>query len=194
MFSNIDNNTYDSEFTSSNAKYHYDVTLEKSQELENGRLRLSQSSNENGTPFFIQEKVTQDDRTNYYNAMKHTFQVSRLSSLFFCKENIQIIQNAIRAGVYEKSHKKYVIDKQDPDTLKTIMRSIYLQHSKNQNNNITGQISQLNDIVIDYCVPKVYSEVLGYMKYKDDISSLAQPMDHPVKLTQDKTVELNRFF
>tara|TARA_B100000123_G_C25591528_1_gene367294 strand:- start:14 stop:598 length:585 start_codon:yes stop_codon:yes gene_type:complete len=194
MFSSIDNHKYDSQYTSVNAKNYMDPILAKSQELENGRIRLMDNTNENGTPFFIQEKVTQDDRTNYFNAMKHTFEISRLSSVFFCKENIEIIQNAIRVGVYKRSHNKYIIDKQDPDALKIIMKSVYLQNSKNQNNNITGQIKDLNQIVIDYCVPKIHSELIGYMKYKQDITSLAQPIDHPIKLTQDKTVELNRFF
>ena len=48
--------------------------------------------------------------------------------------NMEIIQNAIRAGVYDLSKKEYVVDKQDTDTLNIIMRSIYLQNSKNQPN------------------------------------------------------------
>lgn len=194
MYSSIDNHNYDSTYTSVNSNTYVDPVFAKTQELENGRVRLMNNSNENGTPFFVQERVTQDDKTNYYNAMKHTFQASRLSSMFFCKENIEIIQNGIRAGVYKRSMNKYVIDKQDPDAIKTIMKSIYLQYSKNQNNNITGQIEALNQMVLDYCIPKIYSEVMGYMKYKSDISSLAMPMEHPIKLSNDKTVELNRFF
>lgn len=160
----------------------------------NGRINLNANANENGTPFFIQEPVLQDDKTNYFNAMKHTLQTTRLSSVFFCKENIDIIQNAIRAGVYEYSKKAHIIDRQDPDSLKVIMRSIYLQYSKHQNIKITEQVEELNKKVVDYCVPKIYSEVVGYLRYKHDASTLAIPNDLPVHLTTDKTVELNRFF
>ena len=160
---------------------------------ENGRVRLSRETEENGMPFFIPEKVPNDDKTNYFNAMKHTLQNTQLSSLFFSLENINIIQNAIRAGVYELSNKKYIIDRQDSDNLKIVMRSIYLQYSLHRQDNIREQIETLNKLVTDYCIPKIHSEVIGYMKYKTDISTLAKPMDHPVHLHQDKTVELNRF-
>jgi len=35
---------------------------------------------------------------------------------------------------------------------------------------------------------------MGYLKYKQDASTLAVPVDHPIHITTDKTVELNRFF
>lgn len=180
------------EFTSVNASYNIDVDFQNYP--QNGRINFEQTQHENGTPFFIQEKVVQDDKTNYFNAMKHTLQVSRLSSVYFCKENIDIIQNGIRAGVYEKTNKKYIIDKQDPDTLKVIMRSIYLQYSQHRENDITRQVQDLNQMVFDYCIPKIYSELMGYLKYKQDASTLAIPVDHPIHITTDKTVELNRFF
>ena len=87
MYSSIDNHNYESTYTSVNSNTYVDPVFAKTQELENGRIRLTNNSNENGTPFFVQERVTQDDKTNYYNAMKHTFQASRLSNcscIFAC--------------------------------------------------------------------------------------------------------------
>ena len=78
--------------------------------------------------------------------------------------------------------------------LDVLLKHIFLQNSLHQNNNIKEQITTLNDIVIDYCVPKVYSELMAYIKYKEDITTLAVPMNHPIHLSVDKTVELNRFF
>ena len=49
------------------------------------------------------------------------------SAAFFSKENIQIIQNAIKAGVYKLSNGNFVVGNQNEDTLKIIMRSIYLE-------------------------------------------------------------------
>ena len=110
------------EYTSLNSPSTHDI---KQDDHNNGRINLNIQANENGTPFFIQEQVMQDDKTNYFNAMKHTLQTTRLSSVFFCKENIDIIQNAIRAGVYEYSKKVHIIDRQDPDTLKVIIYNTY---------------------------------------------------------------------
>ena len=159
---------------------------------ENGRIRLN--ANENGTPFFIQDMIPKNEKTNYYNATQYMFTPTLLSRTYFSLENIEIIQNAIRAEVYRKTNKKHIIDKQDYDQLKMIMRSIFLQNALHQDHDIKQQIQTLNDLVLEYCIPRVYSELISYLKYKEDISTLAVPMDNPVHLSVDKTVELNRFF
>ena len=69
---------------------------------------------------------------------------------------------------------------QDCDSLKIIMRSVFLQHATNQPQNIAGQIQALNQIVLDYCIFHVYSEAQGYMKYLHDVSTLAVPMANPI--------------
>ena len=60
------------------------------------------------------------------------------------------------------------------------MRSVFLQHAANQPDNITAQIKELNQIILDYCVFHVYSEAQGYIKYLYDVSTLAVPMATPV--------------
>jgi hypothetical protein len=60
------------------------------------------------------------------------------------------------------------------------MRSVFLQNAKNQTTNISGQIEQLNKIVLDYCIFQVYSEAQGYMKYLQDVSTLPVPLSAPV--------------
>jgi len=107
-----------------------------------------------------------------------------LSKTFFSKENIQIIQNGIRAGVYYKSNQQYIVGPQDCDSLKIIMRSVFLQHATNQPTNITGQVEQLNKIVLDFCIFQVYSEAQSYKKYLDDVSTLPVPLATPVVESQ----------
>jgi hypothetical protein len=109
-------------------------------------------------------------------------------------KNVRIIQNGIRAGVYKMSNEKYIIDTQNHDSLNVIMRAIYLQNSLNMPDNVTEQIENLNKIVIQYCVPRIFGEVQGYVKYKEDASTLAVPLDKPMSVYTDKTLELKRFF
>ena len=161
-------------------------------ENENGRIVLK--ANENGTPFFIQDMIPKNEKTNYSNATQYMFTPTLLSRTYFSIENIDIIQNAIRAEVYRKSNQKHIIDKQDYDQLKMIMRSIFLQNALHQNHDIKQQIETLNKMVLDFCIPRVYNELIAYLKYKEDISTLATPMENPIHLSVDKTVELNRFF
>ena len=107
-----------------------------------------------------------------------------LSTAFFSKQNIQILQNGIRAGVYRKSNGQYTVGPQDCDSLKIIMRSIFLSNAVNQPTNITEQITQLNNMVLDYCIFHVYSEAQGYMKYLQDASNMYKPMALPVMEVQ----------
>ena len=64
--------------------------------------------------------------------------------------------------------------------LKIIMRSIFLQNSKNLPSNITQQITDLNDAVLEYAVRQVYREAEGYMKYQRDVSTMHVPISLPV--------------
>jgi len=158
----------------------------------NGRVDILNSS---PNQFSLADKIPINDTSSFYDALNGNWQVSPLSLAFFSKENMQIIQNGIRAGVYLKSNKKYVIGQQDPDTLKIIMRSVFLQHSANLPNNTTQQINDLNQIVLDYCIKQVLGEAEGYMKYKYDVSTLVQPIDHPIKPDYNtKTLELKPWF
>jgi hypothetical protein len=134
--------------------------------------------------FAMYDKIPANQCATFREPTLGQWDETPLSKTYFSKENIQIIQNGIRAGVYEKSNGQYVIGPQDCDALKIIMRSVFLQHAANQDQNIKGQIHELNKIVLDYCIFHVYSEAQGYMKYLYDVSTLAVPMATPVVETQ----------
>ena len=84
----------------------------------------------------VDEKIT-----NYRNALTGNLESNLLSDTFFSSGNILILQHSIMAGVYKASNGRFQIGYQNVDTLKIIMRSIFLQHSANLSNNITLFIS-----------------------------------------------------
>ena len=65
------------------------------------------------------------------NAITGVHEKTTLNQLYFSPENFQNVQNMIRYKIYQNSDKKYVIGEQDPLELQIIMRSIYLQYSRN---------------------------------------------------------------
>ena len=134
--------------------------------------------------FQMYDKIPANQCTTFRNATIGQWDETQLSTAYFSKENIQILQNGIRAGVYKMSNGQYTIGPQDCDSLKIIMRAIFLQYSANLEQNIAGQIQQLNQMVLDYAVPKVYGEAQGYIKYLYDASTLAVPLAAPVCDTQ----------
>lgn len=159
----------------------------------NGRLDIMGSNTMN--QFALYDKIPNNDCSNFNDALIGNSTESSLSIAFFSKGNIQIIQNAIRAGVYEVSNQQYIIDNQNCDTLKIIMRSTFLQSAVNQPNNITEQIQALNNLVVEYCVKHIYSEAQAYINYKRDVSTMYHPIDRPAQVdVDDKTLELKRWF
>jgi hypothetical protein len=132
---------------------------------------------------------------DYRGAVDGNWYTTQLSNLYFSKDNIDIIQNGLRVGVYNMSNTKYIISRQDNDELQTIMRSIFLQHSKNLPNNITNQIDTLNKKVLDYSIKQIYGEAQGYIKYKRDVSTLSEPLSPPImSRPSDKQLEFKKWF
>ena len=159
----------------------------------NGRVDIKTPNT--STLFQMYDKIPANQCVTFRNPTEGLWTSNSLSDAFFSQQNIQIIQNGIRAGIYEKSNGQYVIGPQDCDSLKIVMRSVFLQHSANQLNNITQHITELNKIVLDYCIQQVYSEAQGYMKYIDDVSTLVVPIAHPVMASQnDRQLELKSWF
>ena len=158
----------------------------------NGRLDLSTLPS--GTPLFLQEKVCTLQKTNFANAMKYSLENTHLSVTFFSSQNVTLLESGIKAEVYRLSRQTHLIDKQDYDQMYMIMRSIFLQHARHQEGNIPKQIEELNRRVIDYCAPRILSEIVTYIQYKKDISTLVVPLDKPKSVSKDKSIEFKRFF
>jgi hypothetical protein len=109
---------------------------------------------------------------------------SEVAMAFFTTCNVELLQEAIRKEVYKRSGpKKYVIDDQDVDELKMIMRAMYYQYAKNNTFDIAGQVRDLNKLVIDWSAPRILSEVDHYHYYLNDISHLPVPLMQPVSMS-----------
>jgi len=161
--------------------------------VNNGRVNIK--SPNTSALFQMYDKIPANQCVTFRNATEGLWNETPLSQAFFSRENIQIIQNGIRAGVYQRSNGQYVIGSQDCDSLKIVMRSVFLQHSANQPFNIPQQIEELNKIVLNYCIQQVYSEAQGYMKYIDDASTLVVPIAHPVQASNtDRQLEFKSWF
>lgn len=161
--------------------------------ISNGRVDIKSPNTSNLFAMF--DKIPANQCATFRNPTEGLWDETYLSKVFFSHQNIQLIQNGIRAGVYNRSNGQYLIGPQDCDPLKIIMRSVYLQYSANQPNNITQQIEELNNIVLNYCIQQVYGEAQGYLKYIDDASTLVVPIAHPVMANNtDRTLELKTWF
>jgi hypothetical protein len=169
----------------------------------NGRINLNASKPKQiydqpdiSDLFAMYDKIPANQCTTLQEPFLGQLEDTILSKVFFSESNIRIIQNGIRAGVYKKSNGQYTISTQDYDSIYIIMRSIFLQHSVNNPQNITQQIEELNKMVLDYCIPKIYSEAQGYIKYLSDVGNMAVPMSNPIMTSQNdkRTHKMPKWF
>ena len=160
---------------------------------ENGRVNILNPNN--NTVFNLYDKIPVVNKSsNYREALTGNLESTTLSDTFFSAENILLLQHSIIAGVHKSSNGRYQIGYQNEDTLKIIMRSIFLQHSSNLSTNIIQQVEALNKLVTDYCIPQICSEAAGYIKYKNDVSTLASPLEYGVSTYNSNNLELKKFF
>jgi len=162
----------------------------------NGRVDII-SQPDPSTAFKMQERIALKNKsTSFTSALSgNDWEETILSKAFFSAENVQILQNGLRAGVYAKSNNEIVIPPQNTDQLKIIMRSTFLQYAEYSPKNIREQIAHLNKIVLDYVIPTVYNEAKGYLKYMQDQSSLVVPLELPLHHDREyKQLELKPWF
>jgi hypothetical protein len=163
---------------------------EKNNSNKNGRVIIQEP---NQLILGFKDKINAK-ATPYSDAMNGIYYDTQLSRVFFSSENQEILQNGIRNGVYNISNKSYLIDKQDYDTLKIIMRSIFLQYSENSPKDIKQQVEKLNRHVLEYSIKNIYGEAKGYLTYINDVSNLAIPPSHPIQSRlYDKQLEETPF-
>lgn len=174
-----------------------DFRLENTMPVQayNGRVNLDATPSAGG--FFADPNKagfgyrTEVESANTGTILRGQWDETPLSRKFFSPENIQTIQVELVQQVYARSgDKKWVIDKQDVNELQIVMRAMYLQYAKNLETDIPGQIYALNKLVIDYCVPKIMTEVEAHFYYLKDISKMPVPMDRSVSLSSAGTKSL----
>lgn len=148
--------------------------------------------------------VTIDDdsvsKSNTKYLFKNLYTETLLTQMFFSEQNIKNIQNLLRLLTYKET--KYVISDQSVTELLIIMRSIFLEYSShppiiNKNMSSTdkekvlkmykNEVSRLNEIVLNYVVPKVVSQIQQYINYLEDASSQPYQMDLPKNVSSAGT-------
>lgn len=149
-------------------------------QFQNGRVTLTKGEVKDMSMIEGKNETMKNFQVEALYGIQET---SQLNQLFFSKDNMNIIQNMTRFNVYEKSEKKFVIDKQSDIELEIIMRSIYLQHSPNLPNKIKEQIKYLNDLVINWCTEQIIPEVNQYLGYIKEIEYMPEPIDLPLNLS-----------
>jgi len=135
---------------------------------QNARGRVQATSNESTKPYDLYKNSNQAQDTNV-NIISNIIVPNAVSRTFFSNDNVERIQTTILNEVFKRTQTQ--ISKQSYQELQIIMKSIYLQYSKNLNTDIEGQVVTLNQYVINTCVDIIIPNISMYQKYLKDITS-----------------------
>lgn len=132
----------------------------------NGRIFIA--PDETFKPYELFKNSTQPQQTDT-SIISNIVVPNALSRTYFSNDNIERLQLMIIDAVYKTCQKQ--ISRQSYQELQIIMKSMYLQYSRNLPYDIEGQVATLNKYVVDECVRIIVPNVLQYNKYMDDITS-----------------------
>ena len=152
------------------------VTLDNAQDMNDNFDLFKEHNNTN-------MNYAQEATVNIHSA-------TPLACTFFSKANVDLIQDMIRYQVYEQSNKQHTINRQSDTELQIIMRHFYLTYGKNQADNITGQVAELNTYVVNECVPMILSSVEQYLAYRVRITHNPVPLELPQSMNSSKHTQL----
>jgi hypothetical protein len=125
-----------------------------------------------GLPIFL---LTNNHPEKFFEKSTYQFEpqavanVNKLKQIFFSTENVKYIQEKLRYEVFASSNNKYRIPYQNERDLRMIMETIYMNKTRNIGYLLNEQLSELNDYVVKFCVPKILNEAKVYLKYLVDI-------------------------
>lgn len=126
--------------------------------------------------FKLYDEPVNRPNTMYRDILK-TLERSPVSDLFFSDLNLRHLKHLIARLV--KSNGGYIItpESQSDNELFTIMRSIYLQYSRNLPTDRDQQVADLNLKVLVDVVPRVITKINMELTYQRDAGSMPLPLE-----------------
>ena len=122
------------------------------------------------------------------------YEANDVNTLFFSSDNINLLQHMIQQRVYIDSNKRHQIGRQSDDELLIIMRSMYMEHSRNLPGYVKEQILELNQYVVDECVRIILPKIEQHVSYISTLDKRLDIMDYGETTTTKgtKTAQLFR--
>ena len=116
----------------------------------------------------------------FQNSLVGIQELTPVSIKFFSKENVDVIQNKLIERVFTESNGNFKIGRQSDLQLQIIMRSTYLSYGKNSPGDLSFQVNELNQIVVDESLKKILPNIQQYLTYRHDISTPRHIISHPI--------------
>lgn len=125
-----------------------------------------------------------DNHSEY--SLKGIIEHTPFSQIYFSPMNSKGIQDTIRYRISQKDSSIGKIGYQSERDIFAIMRSVYLQYANSMvlTDDITKNIRELNEKVIEYSVDDIGVRLEQYKGYLNKVSQLPTPLEHPQYLNK----------
>jgi hypothetical protein len=126
----------------------------------------------------------------YSNILTNIIEDSKVSRIFFSMNNINHIKKLLCSIIKRRANYDISPESQSTKEIITVMRSIYLQNSKNMDTKINEQIIELNYAVLLDLYPRTLNNIKHYLTYIRSHGTHPIPMERPrnVHITGTKTL------
>lgn len=123
---------------------------------------------------------------NYADAIRasnHACTDNELITTFFSNQNIAVIQKALREEV--KRVHGWTISRQDDTELVLIMRGVFnMNNASVLDHDLIDQVHRLNDLVVEYTLPRLVTNIKHYIGYLRDSSRPYRLVDRPINTSR----------
>jgi hypothetical protein len=123
---------------------------------------------------------------NYADAVRasnHACSDNELVTAFFSNQNIAVIQKTLREEV-KRAH-GWVISRQDDTELVLIMRGVFnMNNASVLDHDLNDQVRRLNDLVVEYTLPRLVTNIKHYIGYLRDSSRPYRLVDRPINTSR----------
>ena len=145
----------------------------------NGRVHVSSAGQPQSTPFGLFDGMDSSKNGDMRSSLAQmNLGESLVARVFFGPGNTDVIQDAMRHGVYKMSgRERLVVGRQSYVELGLVMRSMFQSYGRNAPSDVRSQVRDLNSRVLDFCVPRVLQEARMYKTYLNDIGSMPVPLE-----------------
>jgi hypothetical protein len=130
-----------------------------------------------------------DDFKKYTQKFKQTGDTEkRLNLIFFSEENVEIIQKQLILYVFEKTNKNILVPRQDPLSLKIVMKYFFNEAARFMGTNYTEQVAKLNNLVTHHIGKGMLVMARQHVKYVDEISKPREMIPLPINVNKTRNL------
>jgi len=134
-------------------------------------------------------QASPDDFKRYSNKFKQNKNTeNKLHSIFFSEENMELIQKQLILHVFEKTSRQILVPRQDPLSLKMVMKYFYNEAAQFLDYNYTDQIRKLNNLVTHHIGKGMTTMAKQHVTYVKEISKPRELIPLPTNVNKTRNL------